>query len=159
MYSPRLVDKLNAIAYQYKDVMLKAIKEVLNQPRYRNTGAAVDSLEIEVIEGKADRAPEIVITFDDYVIYMDKRKLSWTKLPEVKNLIAWAETKTSTTQQARKLAWAVAWDKKKNDTWKAKPWRKRSLSGVLKEMNAKILEAFDKAIDEDLQQAINEGLN
>jgi hypothetical protein len=56
------------------------------------------------------------------------------------------------------LAWAIAWDKRKHDTWKAKPWRKKSLSEVLKEMNLQIVEAFAKALDEDMQQAINEGL-
>jgi hypothetical protein len=153
MYSPRLVNVLNAIAYRFQGLMEQSIKDVLTQDRYKNTGAGAASVVVDVIEGNESKAPALKITFDDHLIFLNQKRIQWTRLPEMKNLITWAETKKSTREEAERLAWAVAWDKKKNDTWKPKPWRKKSLSAVLKEMNTVLLQEFDKAIDEDFQDA------
>jgi len=153
MYSPHLVDILNGIANRYRPLIQKSIQDVLNQPRFRNTGAGVASVTVDVVPGDTNKAPTIKIDFDDHLIFLNQRKIQWTRLPDMKEMIAWAETKRSDEKEARQLAWATAWDKKKNDTWKPKLWRKKSLSAVLKEMNVLILAEFDKAIEEDLQMA------
>jgi len=153
MYSARLVDTLNEIAQRYQPLMLKSVQEVLSQSRYRNTGAGVASVTVDVEAGDVNKAPAIRISFEDHLIFLNQRKIEWTRLPNMKNLVAWAETKKSNEAEAKQLAWATAWDKKKNDTWKPKLWRKKSLSTVLKEMNALILSEYDKAIEEDLQDA------
>lgn len=155
MYSENTVMKLNDIAHRYKSIIHQAIHDVLSQDRYKNTGAGAASLTVDVVDGDVNKAPRILISFDDHLIFLDKRKMQWTKLPNMAKLMEWAETVKPNEKEAKRLAWAVAWDKKKNDTWKAKPWRKKSLSNVLKEMNAMVLEAFDKAIEQDLQQAAN----
>lgn len=153
MYSEALVIKLNTIAQQYRDVIHRALHDILSQPRYRNTGAGLASLIVDVIDGDSNKSPQIVIHFDDHLLYMDKRRVEWTKLPEIKKLLAWAETKKSDPTEAKKLAWAVAWDKKKNDTWRSKPWRKKSLGPALREMNRMIMQGFEQAIEEDLKKA------
>lgn len=150
MYSENTVIKLNDIAQRYRDVIHQAIHDVLSQDRYKNTGAGAASLVVDVEDGDSNKAPVIRISFDDHLIFLDKRKMQWTKLPNMKKLLEWAETVKPDKKEAARLAWAVAWDKKKNDTWKAKPWRKKSLSNVLKEMNALVKEAYDKAAAEDL---------
>jgi hypothetical protein len=152
-YSENTVNKLNEIAHRYRDLVHKAIHDVLSQPPYKNTGAGAASLTVDVIDGDQNKAPQIVIHFDDHLLFLDKRRMQWTKLPEMKELIAWAETKRTNKEEAAQLAWATAWDKKKNDAWKSKPWRKKSLSKVLKEMNELIVAGFDQAIEEDLKQA------
>lgn len=155
MYSENMVMKLNEIAHRYRELVHQAIHDVLSKPPYKNTGAGAASLTVDVVDGNAQKAPVIQISFDDHLIFLEKRKIEWTKLPNMKELTAWAETKRDNRKEALKLAFAVAWDKRKNDTWKAKPWRKKSLSKVLKEMNALIIEEFDKAIDADFQRAAN----
>lgn len=152
-YSPEIVDKLNEIAHRYQDLIHQSIHAVLISERYRNTGAGAASLVIEVIDGSSDHAPQIRITFDDYLIFLDKRKIQWTKLPKMQELIKWAETVKPTKKEAVQLAWAVGWDKKKNDTWKAKPWRKKSLSGVLREMNEMIVSMYDQVLEAELAEA------
>lgn len=158
MYSDRLVMKLNDIAQRYKSMLQRSISEILSDSRYRNTGAGAASVTVEVIDGDNNKSPQLIINFADHMLFLDKRKLQWTQLPNMKNLIEWAETKKSNPIEAKKLAFAVAYDKKKNDTWKAKPWRKKSLSNVLKEMNVLILQSFEQAIDEDNQEGINRAL-
>jgi len=150
-YSPRLVDKMNEIAHRYAVMMRQSLYTVLKQ--YSNTGEGLASLIVDVVDGDESKSPQIKIAFEDHLIFLDKRKLQWTKLPEVEKLIAWAETKEADPKKAKKLAWAVAWDKKKHDTWKRRPWRKKSLSSVLKDMNKVIIAAFDKAIEDDIAAA------
>lgn len=154
MYSENMVRALNEIAHRYGDIMGRSIQEVLNDPKYRNTGAGASSVKINVVDGDLNTSPRVEITFDDHLIVLNKRRVEWTRLPNMKGLLAWAETKTPSEKEATQLAWAVAWDKKKNDTWKAKPWRKKSLSEVLKEMNELMVKEFDAAIEKDFQQAV-----
>lgn len=155
IYSESTVIKMNGVAHHYQELIYRAVHSVLSEPRYRNTGAGVNSLKVEVIDGDANKGPQIIIAFDDHLIFLNQRKIEWIKLPVMKDLIAWAETKTSSNREAVRMAWAVAWDKKKKDTWKPKLWRKRSLSTVLKEMNVLVLKAFDEAIEEDFIKAVN----
>lgn len=151
IYSPAIVTRLNAVAHKNKDLIYKSVHEVL--VKIENTGKGAQSLQVDVVDGDENKSPQIHISFDDHLIFINKRKLQWTKLPEIKKLMEWAVTKTSNETQAKKLAWAVAWDKRKHDTWKPKYWRKKSLSGVLKAMNEMIVKAYDEALEEDLQKA------
>lgn len=151
MYSEQLVIRLNDIARDYKEILRRSIQDVL--AKYQNTGKGVASVRVTVIPGDAEKAPAIQITFDDYLIVLDKRRVQWTKLPDMKKLEAWARTKEQDDKKAKQLAWAVAWRQKKFDKWKPKTWRKKSLSGALREMNERILKEFDQAIDEQFQQA------
>lgn len=152
-YSPRTVDKLNGIADKYKDIIQRAIHDVLKQPKYYNTGKLAASVTVDVVDGDSTKAPVIRIELDEALLIIDKRKLQWTKLPNMKALLEWASTKESYPKKARQLAWATAMDKKNKDTWKAKSWRKKSLSSVLKELNELVLGEFDKAIEEDIVAA------
>jgi hypothetical protein len=154
MYSPRLISTLNEIAHQHAPLIKKAIVDVLSQPRYTNTGAAVASVEVTVIEGDETKSPDINITFADHLIMLNKSKMQWTRLPNLEKLIEWTSTKTDTREKAEKFAFAIAWDKRKNDTWKSKTWRKKSLSQVLKDMNEDLLKKYDEAIDADLVDAV-----
>ena len=144
---------MNAIAHRYRPIIQKAIHDVLSDARYRNTGAGVASVTVDVADGDTNKSPVIQIEFDDHLNLLDKRKLQWTQLPNMKKLLEWAATKESDPKKAKRLAWGKAWQQKKYDTWKAKPWRKRSLSAVLKELNELVLSEFDKAIEEDLVTA------
>jgi hypothetical protein len=153
MYSPRLVTTLNNIASDYQPLMHRAIVDVLSQAKFANTGFSAESVKVEVVAGDESKAPALMITFADYLIILNQRKVEWTKLPNIGNLLEWADTKRSTRVEAEKLAFAVAWDKRKNDTWKPKPWRKKSLSQVLKDMNEELLKQYDEAIEADLVEA------
>jgi hypothetical protein len=153
-YSPRLVEKLNALANEYSGIIMKSVTDVLNTPRYRNTGLGAASVSVQVVAGDAQKAPNIILQFDDRLIFLEKKKMQWTKLPNIEKLMEWATAKLPGDEKgAKKLAWAVAWDKKKNDTWKRKRWTKASLGTVLREMNQMIVQGFDKAIEEDMQAA------
>jgi hypothetical protein len=153
MYSPELVIVLNEIAEQRARKFESVLKALLNKPPYRNTGEGVNSVSVNVVPGNANKSPDIKIEGADHLIFMDKRKMQWTKLPVITSMLKWAATKTSDEKLQKRIAWAAAWDKKKNDTHKPKPWRKKSLSETLKEMNKEIVEAFDKAIEDSFQKA------
>lgn len=111
-YSPRTVDKLNGIAHKYKDIIQRAIADVLRQPKYYNTGKLAASVTVDVTDGDANKAPAIVIELDEALLIIDKSKLQWTKLPNMKALLEWASTKESDPKKAKRLAWATAFSKK-----------------------------------------------
>lgn len=156
MYSDRLVIVLNEIAHEFAPQMHRSIVDVLSQPRYTNTGLGVASVKVEVVAGNELTAPSLAISFDDHLIMLNKSKMEWTRLPNIERLVAWAKTKQPDEKKAEKLAWAVAYDKRKNDTWKPKLWRKKSLSQVLKEMNEELVKRYDAAIEADLVDATKE---
>lgn len=158
MYSDNLVRVLNSIAQAYRGKLEDNIKAVLNEGRYRNTGRGADSVTVAVVPGDSSKSPALVITMEDHVLILDKSKLQWTKLPLVNELLSWARTRKSNEKEAKQLAWAVAWDKKNNDTWKPKKWRKKGIGTVLKEMNAQMLVEFEKAIEKDWQEGINKSM-
>jgi len=158
-YSDNMVITLNNIASDYAGQMEAAIKTILSQARYTNTGQGAGCVSVSVQKGNTNESPALVVKLDDHVLKLDKSKMQWTKLPNMGKLIAWAKTKKSEELQAKKLAYAVAWDKKNNDTWKPKKWRKKGLGPTLKEMNAAMLVAFNEAIEKDFQEGINKALN
>lgn len=159
-YTPLQVERLNAIAHQYRELVYRSIHAVLQQPRYRNTGAGAASLTVDVVEGNANQSPQLQINFADHLLFADKRKMMWTRIPDMRALQEWAETKKPNKQEAKALAWGTAIKQRKWNQWKAKPsWRRRGLSKVLKEMNELIVEAFNKAIEEDIVQEFNTHYN
>lgn len=158
MYSDNQVQVLNAIADDYAGQLLASIKQVLNEPRYRNTGRGVGSVQVDVVKGDSSKSPALVVKLEDYVLLLDKSKMEWTRLPNIRNLVEWARSKQSDEKQAQKLAWAKAWDLRRNDNWKPKKWRKRALGTVLASMNDRMLKDFEQAIERDFQQVIDENL-
>lgn len=174
-YSPHLVETLNDIAYKYRDQINRSLSDLFNQPKYKNTGAGLASLTVDVVDGSADKAPEIRISFDDYLNILNLRKLQWTKQPPFDAFDAWAQTRTFTGpvpgyknglapnlppwKVKQRIVWAIIKSKQKFDSWKPKPWRKKTLGSVLKEMNQLVLIEFEKAIEADWQAAANKGLH
>jgi hypothetical protein len=174
MYSYNLVNTLNNIAHDYADKINRALNELLNTPRYRNTGAGLASLHVEVIEGDRNKAPQIIITMADHLNLLDKRKMQWTKLPPIDQFDAWADTRTFSGpvpgykngvapnlppwKVKARIVWAIAKSKQKFDRWTGRPWRKKGLGSVLKEMNQLVLSLFDQAIEKDFQAGINKAM-
>lgn len=154
IYSENLVIKLNEIAQEYRAKMESAIKVVLSQSRYTNTGKGLRSLSVKVTPGTRESSPSIVVNVDDYIVLLNKSKMQWTKLPNTGNLIAWAKTKKSTETEIKKLAFAVAYVKKTTDNHKPKKWRKKGIGETLKDMNVEMTKAFDDAEQKDLEQAV-----
>lgn len=157
-YSPNLQIKLLDIATEYRGKIEQSIRTVISQPKYRNSGEGLASLTVELIDGSATKSPVIVVHIADHIARLESRGLQWTELPNMKNLLQWASYKKSDPKEARQLAWAVAKDKQKNDTWKPKTWRRKSLSAVLKEMNKEMIAEFEVAIEQDILKEGQEGL-
>lgn len=170
MYSDNLVLTLNVIANEYALIIYQRILEVLNQPKYKRTGAGADSVKVEVVPGTTNKSPDIRIEFADHVNLINLPRMQWTKQPPVDDMTEWAKTVTFTgpvpgykngiapnlppwKANLRRI-WAIAKSKQKFDTWKAKPWRKKSLGSVLKEMNELVLKKFEEAIQLDFEKAV-----
>lgn len=152
MESVDLKIKLLDIAEEYRGKIERSIREVISQPKYRNSGAGLASLVVEVVQ-MGDRDPVIQVTMDDHIFRLESRNLQWTQLPNMNKMLEWASHKTSDPKEIKKLAWSVAKDKQKNDTWKPKSWRRKALSSVLKEMNKQLLQEYTLVRQQELEKS------
>lgn len=159
VYNEQLVARMNAIAHEYGPRIKSEVLSVLSSPKYRNTGAGVDSVKVTVIDGNASQSPDIKIEFADHLGILNRSKLQWTKLPDMKELLAWAETKKNSSREANALAWGTAKKQLKFDAWKPKLWRKKSLSEVLKQMNKEIVAKWETAAEEVIVETYNKTID
>jgi hypothetical protein len=167
--------KLNKLAYDYADRLLLDVKGVLGLPGYRTTGELANSLAISVKEATDEEPPKIALTYADQGFYIGYKNPSWTKLPEIERLKDWVKSKSlalgdipgyeygtapalSVDQRATRIAWAIAKNKRREDTWKRKKWKNAAkLGDLLKELNSDSLKAYSMDIEEMLASAISTG--
>lgn len=158
---------LNEIAHRYGDRLMTQVKAVLE--KYQNTGALVQSLKLEIKPATDRSAPTISLIYEDQGYYIGYKNPQWTKQPNITKLLEWAQTKTFTTipgysatsnlpefKKRERVAWAIARDKLKNDTWKPKRWkREANLGQLIKELNSDtILKAYKEEFQHILEAAI-----
>ena len=140
-------EHLNEIASQYGERLMQQVKVVFE--KYRNTGALLESLRLEIKPATDRTAPVITLHYDEQGYFIGYRNPQWSKLPIITELLAWSATKTFNTipgykssstlpeyKQRERVIWAIAKDKLKNDTWKAKRWKREANIGLLiKDLN------------------------
>jgi hypothetical protein len=168
-------EKLNQLAQQYASQLLSQVKAVLSQPAYRNSGELQESLKIVVTPATATEAPTILLTYADQGFYIGYKSPKWTQLPNIEKLKKWAETKSLSmgdipgyeygtasklTEEKRKerIVWAIAKNKRKEDTWKQKKWKNAAgLGDLLKALNESTIQAWAKDVEKLLAEAISQG--
>ena len=151
-YSPELVNDLNKLARDYAPRAEIAIKQEI--AKWSNTGAAVNSVKVEIVDGKSNQSPALKISFADHLLVFNTRHPEWVGQPNMYALTAWAQTKRSNPEEVKKLAFATAYNQKKFDTWKPKYWRKKSLSQLLKELNKKIITEYKVELENAIKRAL-----
>jgi hypothetical protein len=164
-------EKLNTLASVYSQEIFNSASNAIK--KYSRSGATLDSLKVTWLKSTDKEPPRIILIFELQAALFEVRKMSWVRLPKIDNLEAWAESvnldgpvpgyKNGVAPnlppwkaKLRKL-WAIAKDKRTNDTWKRKPWRKVALSDVLKQLNKATLEAWEKDVEDILTESLQTG--
>lgn len=164
-------EQLNQIAAKYARHLYDNVKRLFSTPAYRNTGELDESLKVHWTACTDNEPPVIVLEYADQGYFLGYRKPQWTRLPNIANLEKWAQTKRFTTipgyngssnlpeyKIQQRVAWAIAWDKRKNDTWKPKRWKKAAnLGQLLKQLNAETTQAYTHDIEKILADSISTG--
>ncbi|HMG90754.1 MAG TPA: hypothetical protein VK589_11865 [Chryseolinea sp.] len=167
--------KLDALAQQYATRLLGDVKEVFNRPEYINSGELADSVQVTIIKSTDNDAPVIALTYADQGFFIGYKNPQWTKLPVVAELEKWAAKRgldfgnipgytygtapgLSTEKKIERIAWAIAKNKRKEDTWKQKKWKKSAnLGDLLKDLNTETIAAYARDIEGLLADAISKG--
>jgi hypothetical protein len=167
--------KLDAIAQKYAARLLADVKAVLNTPQYKNSGELESSLKILVVPATDLEAPKIILTYADQGFYLGYKNPQWTKVPDIEKLKKWAETKVTDLgdipgyeygtasrlpieKQKERIVWAIAKNKRKEDTWKPRKWKNAAkLGNLLSDLNVDTLSAYAKDVENLLADAISKG--
>lgn len=159
--------KLNDIAQQYGERLMQQVKVVFE--KYSNTGELVRSLKLEIKPATDRSAPVITLSYDEQGYFIGYRNPQWSKLPLIQELLQWASTKTFQTipgyktssslpefKKHERVIWAIAKDKLKNDTWKAKRWKREANVGkLIQDLNQDtLLQAYKREYQKILEAAI-----
>lgn len=168
-------EKLNALADQYARQLLNQVKEVLSQPAYHNSGELEESLKISITKATATEAPVILLTYADQGFFIGYKNPQWTSLPNVDKIKKWALIKTlsigdipgytygtapniTDEKKIERIAWAIAKNKRKEDTWKQKKWKNASgLGDLLRSLNENTIKAWIKDVETILAESITTG--
>lgn len=170
MISPLQQAQLNTLAERYAREMFRSTAEALK--KYDRSGRTSNSLKVTWLKSTDREPPRILLVFEKQAALFEVRRMSWVKIPDIENLSQWAESVNFNSvpgykngvagnlppwKAKERIIWAIARDKRKNDTWKRKPWRRAALSDVLKQLNAATLEAYRKEVEETLAESLSTG--
>jgi hypothetical protein len=162
--------QLNDLAERYSKEILRSAESAL--AKYDRTGKTRSSLQVTVLKSTDRESPKIVLGLELQSVLFDVKRMSWVKLPPIQNLVQWAEQvnfsgkipgyKNSAPnlppwKAKQRITWAIAKDKRKNDTYKRKPWRKVALSEILKALNRETLDAYRKEVELSLANSLSTG--
>lgn len=162
--------KLHSLANRYALILRQRVVSALQ--RYNATGSLIDSIEVTVVSGVGDYGPQIKMTYEDHGDFLTKKKMLFVKLPPIEDMKAWMEARNINTsripgytdgsipnisedKKRERIAWAISIDKRMNDTWKRKDWKRKPISTLLKELNVEIITAYRQDVEKELASYIS----
>jgi hypothetical protein len=165
-------EKLNAIAEQRSKELFQRAYDVLSRDQLVNTGELRDSLKITWFKATDTTPPRILLRYELQGFLLGLKKMSWVKVPNLDKLKKWAEGNTFSGpipgyksgtnlppwKVKERIINAIAFDKRRNDTWKAKPWKGRqgiNIGELLHQINQDTLQAWAKDVEQILADAIS----
>jgi hypothetical protein len=155
-------EAMDRIAQEYAAIIYKETYAVMQ--KYNATGNLLRSLNVKFLRATSSLPPVIWITYDGYANIFEARQPLWTKQPILSEIIDFVQDRGITQQgripgykngapnlsefaKAKRIAFAISKNQKQTDKWKRKPWRKKALSSVLKDMNSKTIDLFRDEIE------------
>jgi len=168
--------KLDALASAYAARLLANVRQVFGQPQYSNSGELEDSVKVVTTRATETESPVIILTYADQGFFLGYKNPQWTKLPDINELIEWGEQRgldfgnipgytygtapnLSDEKKVERIIWAIAKNKRREDTWKPKKWKNAAkLGDLLKNLNADTMKAYVTDVENLLAESISEGL-
>lgn len=165
---------MNSVAQRYAAQLRANVKSILDKAEFKDRGFLSSSVTVKVKPANDYEAPIIVLEFEDYGEFIGKRKLLFTKQPNIspqwvidQGLADGSHPVPGYTngapnlpefKRAKRISFAIG-KSKKADTDKRKPkkWKKESFPDVLRAMNAETLDKFASHIELLFKQSIETG--
>lgn len=170
MATQQINQQLQALAQAKSRELLERARAALS--RYSNSGELVQSLQAKV-EGTGQDA-RIILAFAEHGGLIDKKKMIWGKVPDIRKMEKWVERKgvdafryvsgvgnasnMSTENKIKRIASGVAWSYRLHQShWKRKQWRKQTLVQLLTDLNEKTARIWENEIVITLEHALETG--
>jgi len=169
----RIQSRLNSLAQFYAQDLYDRAYQVLRAKRYRNSGALLDSLKVTWFKATEQWPPRILLIYNEYAQLFEQRSLSWVNTPPIEDLKEWIRHKGGSSafgtvpgyrdgmagslpeyKKVERIAWAIATDKRVNDTHKRRPWKRKTLREMLIEMNQETQKAFANEAEQLMKEAL-----
>ena len=167
----RLQVILNNMAERYAGELFQRAKNILSNATYRVTDELLNSVKVVWLKATESQGPRILFIFAEHGIFLDQRSPKWVKISNINKLIEWVEAKgidkfksipgykyggsnLSADKKIKRVAFAIAMDKRKNDTWKRKRWKRDVLRDMLLRMNLELNEAFAIEVEKIIADSI-----
>jgi hypothetical protein len=168
-------DKLNAIAEARAKELYTRAYDILTQDEYTNKGELADSLKITWFRATDVNPPRILLTYKLQGFILGLKKMSWVKVPNLQKLKDWGEAinfsgpipgyKGSADnlppwKRQERILNAIAFDKRKNETWKQKPWKGKrgmKIGELISEINTETKLTWKNDVEQILSESIATG--
>lgn len=165
-----LHQKLNSLATRYASTLRRQVIRALQ--RYNATGELINSIEVKVVPGHGDMGPQIQMTYEDHGDFLTKKKMLFVKVPPIEDMLAWMKARgTDTTRvpgytdgiipaiseekKRERIAWAIGIDKRMNDTWKRRDWKRKPIRELLQDLNQEIIRDYTTAVEREIAKNIS----
>lgn len=166
-----IVDSLNELARDYRARFLQSVKAVLARDKFRASGKTLESIKTRVELGTPNRPPQVVMEYDEAGEFISKRRLIFTKQPPWQEILDTVKTgkfrmksvpgyDSSTPgipleKQQKRIAFAIARHKLKEQSHKRLNWRRPALSDMLRAMNRDLIELWAKGSAELIADSLS----
>lgn len=175
MIPKHIQEKLNAIAQARASELYERAREVLSQDQYVTTGELLNSLKISWFPASDQSPPRILLQYKLQGFLLGLSKMSWVKVPNIEKMNRWSENVTfdgavpgykngapnlPPWKAKQRIVFAIAMNKRKNDTWKRKPWKGKGgleIGDLLKQINQETLQAWAKEVETAIAEGLSKG--
>jgi hypothetical protein len=163
-------DQMNALADRYAAELRNAVSKELSKPSYKSSGMLASSVKVSVTPSTGYKPPVINLEVADYGELIGKRKMLWVKQPPLQKMIDHIQKKNISltkipgyvsgapnlpeSKKIERVAFAMAVKKRRDDTFKRRPWKKQSFPDVLRKLNSETIEKFGGHIERMLASSI-----
>jgi hypothetical protein len=171
MITQEFLTKLNNYSREKGEQLLRAAAAELKDDKRYNSGELLQSLQLQVIEGTAEKPPVIIVTYAPQGAFMEVKKMEWTRQPNIEKLLAWSKYKRfnltsipgykngnapnlSEQKKVERIVWAIAKRQEKYDVWKRKPWKAKPVVEFLRQLNREVLEIWANEAEKTMLEAL-----
>lgn len=165
------MDTLEKIARAWQLPVVQQFVSNAKAKKLTSTQKLINSLSSETSANLSSALVSISFAFEEYGRYHDMKRLRWSALPPIDDIIKWVKekginnfkdpnpspTKTSE-RRLNEIAWGIAKKRKANPKWKSRPWFQSSFYKSLNALKEELLLGVSERTIEGIKDSLNSRL-
>lgn len=160
-------------AKEYARYLYEKMRKVLGRKAFRDSGELLDSLQTSFTQSTEGDLPVIHLRFAIHGKFIDIKKMYWTQVPPVAELVEWlghgnkisrftripgykeGSAPFSQRKAEERVAWAIAMKRRFNDSYKSKKWKRKPLGEAIRYLTHLVAENFAEFAAGAVAETIN----